>query len=238
VIIHFTRWIFFFVFIFFGKGDAFAQYEIKALPRWIVSFHLDGMFPHEPIKTFLDNSQWGYHVEGQYRIQYNKPFLAGLYFSEAGLSRYVVEYMDTTQDGSTQIKEKANTVRLETGLTFGFYPEINWLLQPYIQGRFGIALFKSSSILTDHDSGELIDRIHELSTYVNSYGLDFGIHIVPTIWYFRGDVRIGVIANPSVKFLALNEEKEGTAQYPIQAFDEHISSGRWLKVSVGVSYLF
>jgi hypothetical protein len=68
--------------------------------------------------------------------------------------------------------------------------------------------------------------------------LDFGIHIVPNIWYIRGDVRLGIVANPSVKFLSFNEEKEGTVQYPIDAFDEHVSSGRWLKVSVGVSYLF
>ncbi len=200
----------------------------------MVSVHGEVMLPRQPINKFLDEDQWGYRVEAQYRLQYNKPFMAGGYFSETGLSKYTIKYTDQDVD----IKEKANTRRLEGGLAIGFYPEVNWLFQPYIQGRIGMAAFISASVLTDQHSGELIDRIHELSTYVNAYGLDFGIHIVPNIWYIRGDIRVGVVANPSVKFLSLNEEKVGTVQYPIDAFDEHISSGRWLKLSAGISYLF
>jgi len=229
-----TRCSIVFLFIFLLSGDTDAQYVIKALPRWLVSFHGEVMLPRQPVNQFLDGDQWGYRLEAQYRVQYNKPFMVGGYYSEAGLSRYVIEY---TYNG-TNIKEKANTRRLEAGLAFGFYPEVNWLLQPYVQGRFGMAFFTSSSILTDKDADEFIDRFNELSTAVNAYGVDFGIHIVPNIWYIRGDVRLGIVANPSVKFLSLNEDKVGTVQYPIEAFEEHVSSGRWFKISVGVSYLF
>ena len=231
---YFARWSIAVLFIFLQSGDAAAQYVIQALPRWMVSFHGEVMIPRQPVNEFLDGDQWGYRIEAQYRIQYNKPFMMGGYFNEAGLSRYVIEY---TNNG-TNIKEKANTRRLETGMVMGFYPEVNWLLQPYIQGRFGVAIFTSSSILTDLDADELIDRFNEFSTAVNAYGVDFGVHIVPNIWYIRGDVRLGIVANPSTKFLSLNEDKEGTVQYPIEAFDEHVSSGRWFKISVGVSYLF
>ena len=157
-----------------------------------------------------------------------------MYFSEAGLDKWSIRY----NDGDVEIREKANTRRLEAGFTAGVYPEINWLLQPYVQGRFGLALYHSSTIITDRDSDEVLDRFKELSRFVSSYGLDVGIHIVPNIWYIRGDVRVGIVANPSVRFLALNEELKGSVQYPIEAFEEHVSSGRWLKVSVGISYLF
>ena len=215
-----------------------AQVVIEALPRWMIIAHTEVMFPRKPIKEFLDSDQWGYRIEAQYRIQYNKPFMAGLYFNEAGLSKYVIKYTESSSTGDINIKERATTRRLEWGLLMGFYPEVNWLFQPYVVGRFGMASFISSSILTDRDSDELIDRYHELTTNATGYGLDFGVHIVPNIWYLRGDVRIGVIANPSVKFLSLNEDKVGTVQYPIEAFDEHVSSGRWLKISAGISYLF
>lgn len=211
-----------------------AQYEIKALPRWLVSGHFLYMEPQDPVKRFLEGEDWGYHVELQYRVQYNKPILAGLYFSEAGLDHWTIRY----DDGDLEIREKANTRRLEAGCTAGVYPEINWLLQPYVQGRLGLALYHSSTIIVDRDSDEVLDRFKELSRFVSSYGLDVGIHIVPNIWYLRGDVRVGVVANPSVKFLALNEELKGSVQYPIEAFEEHVSSGRWLKVSLGLSYLF
>jgi hypothetical protein len=228
-----------FVFILeFFPGPVHAQYVIEALPRWLFSTHLNYMLPQAPVDKFLDADDWGYHMELQYRMQYNKPFLAGIYFSEAGLSKYVLEYIQYGPDGETTIREKANTRRLDFGVTSGFYPEINWLLQPYLQGRVGMAIYQSSTIITDDDSGEQIDRISEMRERVLSYGLDFGIHIVPTIWYLRGDVRLGFVANPSVSFLSLDEENAGTAGYPIEYFEQHTSAGSWIKVSVGLSYMF
>lgn len=215
-----------------------AQYVIKALPRWLVSTHLDYMIPREPIDQFLDEDDWGYRFEFQYRLQYNEPFLAGVYFAEAGLSKYELTYTLYDPDGVTFVKEKANTRRLDFGLTAGFYPEINWLLQPYLQGRVGMAVYQSSSILKDDETDESIDRISEMTSTVLSYGLDLGIHIVPNIWYVRGDIRVGFVANPSVSFLSLDEANAGTSDYPIDYFEEHTSAGSWLKVSVGLSYLF
>ena len=214
--------------------DTRAQYEIKVLPRWMVSVHGDFMLPKEPIKKFSNHNEWGYHVELQYRLMYNEPFLGGLYFSEAGLSRYTKKYNTT----DTEIKEKANTRRLEAGVTAGVYPEFNWQLQPYMQGRIGVALFQSSSILTDRESDEVIERISESTDYVLSYGLDLGVHIVPNIWYVRGDVRVGFVANPSATYMLLNPDLITGAIYPIDAFETHTTAARWLKFSMGVTYVF
>jgi hypothetical protein len=215
-----------------------AQYEIKALPRWLTNFQIGSMIPQPPVDKFLDDGSTAFQFEFQYRLQYNKPFLGGVYFGETGLSKYVLEYIWNSPDGDVEVREKANTRRIDFGLTAGFYPEINWLLQPYLQGRVGMAVFQSSSILTNADTEENIDRISEMTSSVLSYGLDFGIHIVPNIWYIRGDVRVGFVANPSVTFLSLDEENAGTSGYPIDYFEEHTSAGSWLKLSVGVSYLF
>lgn len=215
-----------------------AQYIIQALPRWMISGHATCMIPQTPVDMFLNNAQWGYHFEAQYRLQYNKPFVAGLYFNESFLSKYVLNYSYSTPDGDVRVRERANTRRLEFGLTAGFYPEINWLFQPYIQGRAGMAIYQTSSILTDRDSGENIDRISESNDSVFSYGIDFGIHIVPVIWYVRGDIRIGFVANPSATFMSLDEDNKGTTGIPIDYFEEHTSSAHWLKISAGVSYLF
>ncbi len=222
---------------FLSAGPGISQYVINALPRWLVSIHLQHMVPQSPVKQLL-HDEWGYHVEAQYRIQYNKPFLAGGYFSEVGLSKYVLKYTFSDVDGDVNIREKANTRRMEAGVTAGFYPEINWLIQPYVQGRFGMALFQSSSILVDRDTQETLERISELTRFVPSYGLDVGLHIVPNIWYIRGDLRVGLVANPSVDFMSLDEANKGTTGFPIDYFERHTSAGTWLKISAGVSYLF
>ena len=215
-----------------------AQYEIKALPRWLMSLQFEYMNPMPPVDAFLDEDNLAFHYEIQYRLQYNKPFLGGLYFGDAGLSKYVLQYTWNGPDGVIEVREKANTRRIDFGFAAGFYPEINWLLQPYLQGRIGMAIFQSSSILTNADTEEHLDRISEMTSSTLNYGLDFGIHIVPNLWYVRGDIRVGFVANPSVTFLSLDEENAGTSGYPIDYFEEHTSAGSWLKFSIGVSYLF
>ena len=215
-----------------------AQVIIEALPRWMFGVHLNYNFPQKPVSRLLDDGSTGYQVEFQYRVQYNKPFLAGGYYNEFTLSRHEIEYTQASGAGDINISEKANTRRIEMGLTAGFYPEINWLIQPYLQGRIGMAIFQSSSILKDSDTDENIERISEKTTIAPAYGLDIGFHVVPNIWYLRGDVRVGFTGNTSTSFLLLDEENAGTSGIPIDYFENHTSAGNWLKISAGISYMF
>lgn len=217
---------------------AFSQPVINALPRWMFTVSGNYQIPESPAKKFIDRNHWGYSAELQYRLLYNKPFLGGLYYNEIALSKYILKYTQSSGTGVTNVKEKANTRRLEAGLSAAFYPEINWLLQPYIIGRMGLSIFQTSSILTDSDTNESIDRISESTTYAPAYGLDFGVHIVPVIWYIRGDVRIGYSGNTSTSYLTLDRKNAGDTGYPIDYFVTHNSAGKWLKVSIGISYLF
>lgn len=215
-----------------------AQYIIEALPRWIVSVHGNYMLPQPPGDVFMSPDDWGYQFEFQYRLQYNRPFLAGAYFSEAVLSAYSLEYIMYDPDLVTEVKNKAKTSRIEAGFTAGFYPEINWLLQPYLQGRVGMAWFKTTEKIRDTEEYEILDKTKVMTNNVLSYGIDLGIHIVPNIWYVRGDLRVGFVANPSVTYMTLDEESAGTTDYPISYFQTHTSACKWLKISMGVSYLF
>lgn len=231
------KWSFVLFFTIFTIS-ASGQEIIEALPRWLGSAHFNVLVPAEPTDRFLTESKPGFQFEFQYRVQYNKPFVAGAYYSEFTLSKYVLHYVQTSGAGDINIKEKANTRRIEAGITAGFYPEINWLLQPYLQGRAGLAIFQTSSILTDKDDQEEIDRISEQTSSAPAYGLDLGIHIVPNLWYLRGDVRVGFTANTSASYMLRDKETTGTSDFPIDYFQNHTSSGRWFKVSAGVSYLF
>lgn len=215
-----------------------GQKIIEALPRWMASAHAIYMFPQEPIQQFLKDNTPGFQFEFQYRVQYNKPFLAGGYYNESTLSKHVLNYVESTGAGDIHIKEKANTRRIETGITAGFYPEINWLLQPYLQGRAGLAIYQTSSILTDNDDHEEIDRISEQTSTAPAYGIDLGVHIVPNLWYLRGDVRMGYVGNTSTTYLLHNDDSSGSSHFPIDYFDNHTSAGKWLKISVGISYMF
>lgn len=220
------------------KSNSSAQVIIEALPRFQVGMHLNYLMPDEPVNLFVTDNEFGYQFEIQYRVQYNKPFLAGAYYNEFTLSKYVLKYVQPSGTGDIDVREKANTRRLEAGFSAGFYPEINWLLQPYMVGRFGAAIFQTSSILIDDDTDESLERISEHTSLTPAYGLDLGIHIVPNIWYLRGDVRFGYIGNVSTSFMLLDEDEAGTTGIPIDYFETVESAGKWWKLSVGVSYMF
>src|SRR5688500_14657125 len=149
------------ILIAFAKSFSSAQVIIEALPRFQAGVQLNYLMPDEPVNLFVTDNKFGYQFEIQYRVQYNKPFLAGAYYSEFTLSKYVLKYVQASGNGDIDVREKANTRRLEAGLSAGFYPEINWLLQPYLQGRFGVAIFQTSSILIDDDTDESLERISE-----------------------------------------------------------------------------
>jgi hypothetical protein len=215
-----------------------SQYVIEALPRWMVSTHVNYMLPQPPGDIFMSPDDWGFQFEFQYRLQYNRPFLAGPYYSEAILSEYSLNYLMYDPDAVTDVKNKAKTNRIEAGLTAGFYPEINWLLQPYLQGRVGMAWFRTTEKIKDAETDEVLERNTVMTNNVLSYGIDLGIHIVPRIWYVRGDLRVGFVANPSVQYMTLDEDNAGTTTYPIDYFETHTSACKWIKISAGVSYMF
>ena len=211
-----------------------AQTIIKALPRWMFSPLVDYYIPQSPTNKFIENDHWGYSFEFQYRLQYNKPFMAGVFYDQFTLSKYKLTY----STGDIEIREKAYTWRIEPGVLVGFYPEVNWVIQPYLLGRMGVAFFQTSSRLEEAEDDDLIEIISESTSVAPSYGLDLGFHIVPNIWYFRGDVRFGYSGNTSAEYLILDEENAGDTGYPIDYFLPYTSAGNWLKISVGVSYLF
>ena len=82
-------------FIFSAKA-IFAQKIIEALPRWMAGVHLGYSIPQNPTSRFLEGEQWNYRIEAQYRLKYNQPFLAGVYYDESTLSRYVLKYSQSS----------------------------------------------------------------------------------------------------------------------------------------------
>ncbi|MFZ1678176.1 MAG: hypothetical protein WAT91_12940, partial [Saprospiraceae bacterium] len=78
--------------LLFSFAFCSAQTVITALPRWMVTSLVFYDIPQTPTKRFVDHDSWGYQFEAQYRLQYNKPFMAGIYYHETALSRYVLKY--------------------------------------------------------------------------------------------------------------------------------------------------
>lgn len=195
-------------------------------------------FPQKPIQKHLDPQDWGYTIDLMYRIQYNKPFMAGLSFSEQWLSARTNKYREVYNGIELNLKERAITRRLEVMALFGFYPETNTLVQPYLLGRAGWGKFRTTSIIYDNDEIEELERIKEHRDHTLAYGMDVGVHIVPNIWYLRFDARLGFRSNISASFMAYDSSIDSGSNYPIHDFSLFTSAANWLTASVGATILF
>lgn len=214
-----------------------GQRVITSLPRFSFTTTMQYMVPREPVNRFLDDADIGYNLELMYRVRHNKPFLAGLYWTESWLSKEVRRYTDVFDGQTIRIRERAHSRRMELGLAAGVYPEINWLIQPYAIGRVGLGIFQTSSILYDRDEMESLERISEHSSTALAYGLDVGFHVVPKIWFIRLDGRVGFRANPSASLMAFDPESQSGSNFPIDDFRRITSAGTWLTASLGVTLL-
>lgn len=223
-----------------SQSEQDEEYEniILALPRWMGSLTGSVAFPQKPIKQHIDKTDWGWTVDMMYRIQYNKPFLAGLSFSEQWISGKTNKYREVYGGIELDLKERATTRRLEVMAVVGFYPETNTFIQPYILGRAGWGMFRTASVIFDDDDQEELERIKEFTDNTFGYGLDIGAHFVPTIWYIRFDLRLGFRSNVSSGFMAYDEDVHSGSNYPINDFKFYTSAANWLTASIGTTVMF
>ena len=212
------------------------QEVITELPRWQIHGSVGAAIPDGFMRRFLDDTGPLLYVEGLYRIQNNKPFLLGVSTAMTTFQKNATEYVDQIDGAFITIKEKTATHFFNVGLNFRFQPEINWYLQPYLQGHIGMNQIFTNTKFRDVDAEEILDQINEELSTTIGYGAYAGIHIVPNYWYLRGEIRVGYLRNKAVDYLSLKENL--TSEIPIENFEERNSPVSLILVHAGITYLF
>jgi hypothetical protein len=216
------------------KGQ--QQSVITELPRWMGHVSLGAVIPDGYMTRYIDNASFAGYLEFMYRAKQNQPIFFGLSMARTTFQKESVEYLDFVDGVSIKIKEKTASRFNSVAMNIRFQPELNWFLQPYVQGQIGWHYVYSNTKFRDVDANETFDLINEAKSNVLGYGLQAGIQIIPNFWYIRGDIRLSYLRNAAVDFLA--KDQNSFSSIPIENFIEQNAPISLIFIHAGVSYFF
>lgn len=229
--------------LFFGM-NTYSQEDapleenvITTLPKFVLEANFMGLIPQGQIAEFLDGFEWGFEGQFLYRIQHNKPFFIGLGFRTNTFERDAISYEAVYDDGTIFTQREITKTHLVNGsVVTRFQPEWNWLVQPYMQGSFGVNHYFANTNFRDADAGEDIETINEQKSFKFAYGMRAGILIIPNVWYIRGNMSIGYTRNATTDLLSFDEDSN--AVLPIDNFFSVTTPADYLMIYLGVTYIF
>ena len=212
------------------------QTVISELPRWMGHVSLGAVIPDGYMTRYIDDASFAGYFEIMYRAKQNQPIFFGLSMTRTTFQKESTEYVDFIDGVSVKIKEKTASRFNAASMNIRFQPELNWFLQPYVQGQIGWHYIYSNTKFRDLDADETFDTINESRSNKLGYGLQGGIQIIPNFWYLRGDIRVSYIRNAAVDFLA--KDPRSFSSIPIENFVEQNAPISLIFIHAGISYLF
>jgi len=212
------------------------QTVITELPRWMIHGSLGAVIPEGYMTRYVEQASFAGYLEALYRVKPNKPILLGLSMARFTFQKESIEYADFVDGIAFEVREKTAFRFQNVAVDIRFQPELNWVIQPYIQGQLGWHYLYTNTIFRDLDANENFETINNESSSILGYGLQAGIQIIPNFWYVRGDLRISYFRNPSVDILARNDD--GLSSVPIFNFEARNTPISLIFLHAGVSYLF
>ncbi len=212
------------------------DHVITELPRWMVHASAGVVVPEGYMTRYIGDPSFAWHLEGLYRVKENQPVFIGLSTTRTTFQKKVIRYEDLIDGFTVRIREKTASRFSSAALNVRFQPEINWVLQPYVQGQVGWHYVYTNTKFWDRDENEQIDIINEKNAHSIGYGIQAGIQIVPNFWYARADIRVSYLRNPAVDFFALDRDSFNTV--PIDQFEEQNAPFSLIFIHIGGSFLF
>lgn len=209
---------------------------ITLLPRWMVHGSVGVSVPQGYMTRYIDEPDFAVYLEGLYRIRENHPVLVGLSTFRTTFQQKTVKYEDWFDGSLIRIRERTASRFTNVGGNIRFQPEINWLLQPYLQGQVGWHYIYTNTKFRDRDENETIEILNEQRASRLGYGIQAGVQYVPNAWYGRIDFRVSYFSNPAADFMALDSNP--VSDVPIEQFALRNAPISLLFFHLGGSYLF
>ncbi|MDX1409387.1 MAG: hypothetical protein R3330_14670 [Saprospiraceae bacterium] len=216
-----------------------AGEEVPPQERWQGSFYLDIGVPLRQFDQNINDTGLGVGGELLYNVQYRRPVWAGIGVHSFAFDDYSVIYTEIFDGEFFEYRELTASRMFAAHAIFRFQPEVNFIIQPYIQGGFGMHWFFTNTKIEDRDIDEVVDRFSENRDAVFGYSLYAGLQVVPRRSpEIRADVRVGYLRNASVEYMRYNAELGDVDSFPIDYFETRTSVVDILGLHAGVTFLF
>lgn len=242
------KYIFLFL-IFLPFHDLFAQVaevedetyeeEVEEEFKFEKSFFLGTNFqlglPQGKFGENVNYTGWGFGGNVMWKLRKNTPLYMGVDFSFQNYDfQSVTEITFNLEEYETRTK---NSIVL-SHLQFRFYPEIDFPINPYIEGLIGVKSLLTRTILTDKTDGidEQINSQFENSDFALSLGGAIGFEIPLRKNYLFLDVRCSYLKGASGEYYARKEDDSNFVE-PLDVFEIKNSATDLLIPQIGIKVL-
>ena len=242
----FWRFLCFLCFVLISAASAQAQSEYtdkesdeEYAPQWLGSFYGDIGFPLRQFERNMDETGFGFGGELLYNVQYQQPVWAGIGVHSFAFDDYSLIYTEIFDGELFEYREVTASRLFVAHVLFRFQPDLNFFLQPYVQGGFGMHWFFTNTKIEDRDIDEIVERYKENKDSAFGYSLHAGLQFVPKgAPEIRVDLRVGYFKNPSAEYMRYDPSLGEEDSFPIDYFETRTSAVDFLGLHGGMTFLF
>ena len=191
-----------------------------------------------PQGKFGDNinyTGWGFGGNVMWKFKKDVPIYGGIDFS---FQNYDFQAIREVTFDLEEYETKAKNSIVLSHVQIRFYPEVNFFLQPYVEGMIGVKSLLTRTILTDKTDGanDQIDSQFENSDFALSLGGAIGFEIPISKNHLFLDVRCSYLKGVSGEYYVRKEDDSVYVQ-PIDVFELKNSATDLFIPQIGVKFL-
>ena len=190
-------------------------------------------FPLDQFGDNIDVIGWGFGGNVMWQFKRNEQLFAGIDF---GYQNYDSESRITTFGFNEEYELKTKNSMVLAHLQLRIYPKVDFFIQPYFEGLFGIKSLFTRSTEKDVFTNETFNSQFDNSDYAWSVGgaVGFEIPIQKKYLFFEG--RLAYLKGTSADYYA---RRPGNPNYinPLEVFELKNSATDLLMPQIGIKFL-
>ena len=230
---------FFIVLNLSAQNEKVHKRDFSEPARWMAGIKGSVGIPYGEFWDKLGREGYGIGGEVHYRIKKDLPIYMGLSLSGFFFDAQTQDYYQNIDGFSVLFRERTRTNIFMGHLQVRIKPDINFFIEPYLDGLFGFKNLYNRTTVEDLEIEE-IDIINNSGDWAYSLGGAVGIHFPflkdgASRGYF--DLRLVYLKGTSADYLVRKENGNQSYTNPIDAFERKNSATDMLIPQIGFTFL-
>ncbi|MFK8103198.1 MAG: hypothetical protein AB8G15_11760 [Saprospiraceae bacterium] len=222
-----------------AQSDDVYEDQIYSKPRLMIGLKGSVGIPYGEFWDKMEQVGFGFGGEVHYRVQKDLPIYAGISMTGFIFDLQSQNYYENINGFSILLREQTRTNIFMGHLQLRLKPDVNFFLEPYIDGLFGFKNLYNRTTVRDVEIDET-DIINSSGDWASSFGGAVGVQIpIFRDGASRGyiDLRMVYLKGTSADYLVRREEPNQNYANPIDAFETKNSATDMLIPQIGFTVL-
>lgn len=213
-----------------------TEYNFKK--TLLLGANLQFGIPQGAMRRLTDKTSWGFGGSALGRLRMDAPIYAGIDFSIQTFDRESLIEEEFLNGVLEQFRVTTKNHVMNAHFLVRYQPEVNFFIQPYVEGLLGTKWFYTRTTVTDaNNSQETLSSDIDRGDWGASFGAAVGFQISLKQDQLFLEGRCAYLKGTSVEYLVRNPDASGGFLDPIEAFEPQNSVSDLLIPQIGLKFL-